>query len=50
MLIIQMGIHQVWIPPEKGGRMQLFMLCYFSNGIGILLLYGFVKMKVGRLI
>jgi hypothetical protein len=50
MLLIQMGMHQTWVPEEKRSRMQIFMLCYFSNGIGILLLYGFVKLKAGGLI
>lgn len=50
MLIVQIGIHQTWIGPEKNGRMQIFMLCWFANFLGILLLYGFVKMKVGGLI
>jgi hypothetical protein len=50
MLFFQMGIHQTWRSEAKRGRMQAFMLCYFSNGLGILLLYGFVKLKAGGLI
>ncbi len=50
MLFIQMGIHQAWLGDEKRGRMQLFMLCIFSNALGILLLYGFVKLKTKGLL
>jgi hypothetical protein len=50
MLLIQMGMHQTWSSQAKSGRMQIFMLCFFSNGLGILLLYGFVKLKTRGLI
>jgi hypothetical protein len=50
MLLVQMGMHQSWLPEVNRGRMQVFMLCYFSNFLGILLLYGFVKLKTGGLI
>ena len=50
MLLIQMGLHQSWTVAGKTGRMQVFMLCYFSNGLGLLLLYGFVKLKTRGLI
>lgn len=50
MLIIQMGIHQRWMGDENKCRMQVFMLCYFSNGLAILMLYGFVKLKTRGLL
>jgi hypothetical protein len=50
MLLIQLGIHQQWTPVERRSKMQKFMLCYFANGLGILMLYGFVKLKTRGLI
>lgn len=50
MLLTQIGIHQTWQAENKRGRLQFFMLCYFANGLGILMLYGFVKLKTKGLI
>lgn len=50
ILLMQMGIHQSWSPDTKRGGMQKFILCYFSNSLGILLFYGFVRLKIGGLI
>jgi hypothetical protein len=50
MLIIQIAIHQTWMRDTTNGKMQVFMLCYFANGIVLLLLYGFVILKAGGLI
>ncbi len=50
MLFVQAGLHQTWQSRAQRGRMQLFMLCYFANSLGILMLYGFVKLKTRGLI
>jgi hypothetical protein len=50
MLLMQMGMHQTWASETKHGGMQIFMLCYFSNFLGIILLYGFVRLKTGGII
>ncbi|WP_419805131.1 hypothetical protein [Terriglobus sp.] len=50
MLFFQAGIHQTWQPREQKSKMQLFMLCFFANSLGIFMLYGFVKLKTRGLI
>jgi hypothetical protein len=48
MLITQIGMHQAW--KERTGRMQIFMLCGVANSFGILMLYGFVRLKTRGLL
>lgn len=50
MLIVQTGIHQQWVRQNNRPMMQLFMLVIFSNFLGILTLYAFVKLKQKGLI
>ena len=50
MLIIQMGMHQAWQGDEHKCRMQVVILCGIANLLGILLLYGFVRLKTRGLI
>lgn len=50
MLIVQAGIHQSWVPKIQRSKMQFFMLCIFGNGLGILLLYAFVRLKTRGLL
>lgn len=50
VLFIQIGLHQKWVGEDKICRMQMFMLCYLSNGLGLIILYGFVRMKTKGLI
>lgn len=50
MLLIQMGMHQAWKGEDHHCRMQMFMLCGVANVLGILLLYGFVRLKTRGLL
>jgi dienelactone hydrolase len=50
MLFVQAGLHQSWSARSQNGLVQLLMLCGFCNGLGILMLYAFVKLKVRGLI
>jgi hypothetical protein len=45
-LFYQTTVHQDWEDENKGGRMQIFMLCGVSNFIGLSLLYGFMRLKL----
>lgn len=50
VLFIQMGLHQKWAASDKFCRMQMFMLCFLSNGLGVIILYGFIRCKTKGLI
>jgi hypothetical protein len=50
MLFVQAGIHQTWVPRVQRSIMQIWVLCGFSNVLGILLLYAFVKLKTKGII
>lgn len=50
VLFIQIGVHQSWADKSKECKTQIVMMCIWSNFLGILLLYGFVKLKVRGLI
>ncbi|HZY62631.1 MAG TPA: hypothetical protein VFE38_08900 [Edaphobacter sp.] len=50
MLFIQIGLHQWGTSLEGRSKLQKLMLCYFANALGILMLYGFVKLKTQGLI
>jgi hypothetical protein len=50
MLLVQIGIHQTWVPKVQRSVMQMIVLCGFSNFLGILLLYMFVKLKAKAII
>ena len=45
-LFYQTTVHQDWEDPNKTGWKQTVMLCFLSNAIGIVLLYGFMRMKL----
>ena len=46
MLFIQAAVHQEWEDENRGRTGQILMLCLASNGVGLVLLYSFVRMKV----
>jgi hypothetical protein len=50
ILFIQTAVHQEWEGVDKSQRGQIFWLCGASNGIGIVLLYAFVRMKLDGLL
>jgi hypothetical protein len=45
-LFFQIAVHQEWEPEGRGRFGQIMWLCVFSNGIGITLIYGFVRLKL----
>ena len=45
-LFYQTTVHQDWEDEKKRGRKQTFMLCGVSNLIGLVLLYGFMRLKL----
>jgi hypothetical protein len=45
-LFYQTTVHQDWEDENRRGKMRTFMLCGVSNGIGFVLLCGFMKLKV----
>jgi hypothetical protein len=45
-LFFQVAVHQEWEDEAKGRWGQIIWLCVLSNGIGILLIYGFVRFKL----
>jgi hypothetical protein len=45
-LVFQLTVHQDWEPETNGRFGQIMWLCLFSNGIGITLIYGFVRFKL----
>lgn len=50
MLFVQAGLHQQWVPKANRSLLQILVLCFFANALGILLLYGFVRLKTKGLI
>jgi hypothetical protein len=50
MLFVQIGMHQAWQGEQHKCKMQVFILCGIANSLGILLLYGFVRLKTRGLI
>jgi len=49
-LFYQTTVHQDWQDEKRRGRRRTFMLCGVSNVIGLVLLYGFMKLKVDGVI
>jgi hypothetical protein len=45
-LFYQTTVHQDWEDDKKRGKMQTFMLCGVSNLIGLVMLYGFMRLKL----
>jgi hypothetical protein len=50
MIFVQMGMHQAWQGEKHKCKMQIVILCGIANLLGILLLYGFVRLKMRGLI
>ncbi len=50
MLVVQAGLHQTWVPRANKSLLQVMILCFFANALGILLLYTFVQLKTRGLI
>jgi hypothetical protein len=50
MLFVQIGMHQAWQGEQHKCRMQIVILCGIANSFGILMLYGFVRLKTRGLI
>lgn len=50
ILFIQAALHQEWEKDAKSPRGQILVLCLASNSVGLVLLYAFVRMKLGNLL
>jgi len=50
MLWVQAAFHQEWEKDTKSPRGQVFVLCGASNGVGLILLFGFIRMKLDGLL
>jgi hypothetical protein len=50
ILFVQAAFHQEWEKDEKSPTGQVFVLCLASNGVGLVLLYAFVRMKLSALL
>ena len=50
ILFVQAAFHQEWEKDEKSPRGQVLVLCLASNGVGLVLLYAFVRMKLSALL
>ena len=46
VLFVQTAVHQEWEDEGRGKRGQFWWLCVASNLVGLILLYGFVRMKL----
>jgi hypothetical protein len=50
ILWVLAAIHQEWEKDEKTGAAQIYVLCFASNAVGVVMLYGFVRLKLGGLL
>ncbi|MGB6130215.1 MAG: hypothetical protein WCC14_20775 [Acidobacteriaceae bacterium] len=50
ILFAQVRLHQIWHPSVRQGKMQLAALGFFSNILGVILLYTFVRLKARGLV
>lgn len=50
ILFLQTAVHQEWEREGKSGPGQFIWLCIASNGIGLTLLFAFVRMKLDGLL
>jgi len=50
ILWVQAAVHQEWEKDEKTPKGQIWALCIASNFVGIVMLYGFVRFKLGGLL
>jgi hypothetical protein len=50
LLWVLAAIHQEWEKDEKTATGQIYVLCVASNVVGVVMLYGFVRFKLGGLL
>jgi small-conductance mechanosensitive channel len=50
ILWVQVAFHQEWEKDAKSPTGQIIVLCVASNGVGLTLLFGFVRMKLSGLL
>lgn len=50
LLWVLTAIHQEWEKDQKTPTGQIYVLCIASNLVGVVMLYGFVRFKLGGLL